>query len=192
MLLWALDGHLAGIVTATREGALGEIRLAWWREALAALPDKGPPKGEPILGGLAPLVTRAECDLLAGVADGWMALLEPLPLADDALARFAEGRGAGLFRVAGMLLGGSHPSLGEAGAGWALADLARHMSNAPTAARARELAGERLGGTRGRWPRSLRPLGMLAALARRDAGRIEAQGAPGRIFRAFWAGLTGY
>lgn len=176
-------------MTATREGALGEIRLAWWREALAALPDKGPPKGEPLTNALAPLLSAEACVLLAGVAEGWMALLEPLPLSDEALLRFAEGRGAGLFSVAASLLGGTRDGLAEAGAAWALTDLARHMSDRTTAARARALSGVRL--PEGRWPKPLRSLGVLAALARRDAARIEAQGAPGRIFRAILAGLTG-
>ena len=41
-LLWALDERLGAIVAATHEEMLGTIRLAWWRDALAALEQGAP------------------------------------------------------------------------------------------------------------------------------------------------------
>ena len=44
-------------------------------------------------------------------------------------------------------------------------------------------------------PKPLRPLGMLAVLARRDAGRglpLERPGSPARVLRAVRHRLTGY
>lgn len=167
-LLYALDEKLGGIVTATREAALGEIRLAWWRERLAALP-KGAPAGEPILQGLAPLVADGTlgADRLSELADGWAVLLEPLPLGEEALHRFAEGRGAMLFEQAARLLGSEGSGVADAGAGWALADLSRKMSDAATARAARDLAAPRLRIPFRWWLSPLRPLALLTWLARR-------------------------
>ena len=185
-----LDERLGQIVTATREGALGEIRLAWWREALAALP-KAPP-GEPLLAALAAMVDNGlDAGMMSRLPDGWAALLEPLPLSEDALSRFAEDRGVTLFMLGAAILGeGADQRCRPAGAGWALGDLARHVSDPETATRARAMAGKRLAIITGRWPRVLRPLAVLAALARRDARKAEAQGGPMRLARAVWAGLT--
>ena len=35
--IWTLDERLAQVVATTRDGALGEIRLAWWRDRLCGL-----------------------------------------------------------------------------------------------------------------------------------------------------------
>ena len=44
--LLALDDSLATLLRTTREPALGQMRLAWWREALERL-DTAPPPAEP-------------------------------------------------------------------------------------------------------------------------------------------------
>jgi phytoene synthase len=46
--LLALDDALAQLLRTTREPALGQMRLAWWREALARL-DHDPVPAEPVL-----------------------------------------------------------------------------------------------------------------------------------------------
>ena len=46
--LLALDDALARLLRSTREPALGQMRLAWWREALERL-DTAPPPAEPVL-----------------------------------------------------------------------------------------------------------------------------------------------
>ena len=60
-VLWALDERLGSIVAATREAMLGEIRLAWWRDALAGL-DEITPAG--LLGDivLCPQVAVAQAE----------------------------------------------------------------------------------------------------------------------------------
>lgn len=183
-LLWALDERLGAIVARTHEEMLGTIRLAWWRDALAALA-QGAPAGEPLLEGLAPLVRDGRFDAarLSMVAQGWQALLAPLPLDGDALDAFASLRGGGLFLLAGR---DEIAGMAEAGAGWALADLARRISDAPTAQCAEAQARALLGRSARRWPATMRPLAVLAALA-------QARGANGgmRMLRAIWAGTTG-
>ncbi|RYE01298.1 MAG: hypothetical protein EOP61_11635, partial [Sphingomonadales bacterium] len=70
--LLALDDALATLLRTTSEPALGQMRLAWWREALERL-DSAPAPAEPVLRALAgevlPLgVTGAS---LVPIVHGW-------------------------------------------------------------------------------------------------------------------------
>lgn len=194
-LLWALDERLGAIVAATREETLGRIRLAWWREALEALP-KGAPAGEPLLEGLFSLLethglspTRLAC-----LPDGWAALLGAMPLEQDALKDHARERGAALFELSAAILNCAGAGIEHAGAAWALIDLAARVRDHATREAARTLAGDELRtGGRSRWARPLRPLAVLAALARHDHrhGFPRRQGAPRRLAIALRAGMIG-
>ena len=194
-LLWALDERLGSIVAATREAMLGEIRLAWWRDALAGLGETAP-AGEPLLESLMAEVRagRVSSSVLSAMPEGWGALLEPMPLSADALIRFAEQRGAGLFRAAASVLGAERIDAGAIGTVWALTDLARRMSDRATADAALTIARHRAASLRCRGAsKSARPLVVLAALARQDCvcTAPQTQGAPSRLLRALWAGLSG-
>jgi phytoene synthase len=176
---------------------VGRLRLAWWRDALAAL-DDAPAPAEPLLVALAAHVlpagaTGAE---LAAMEEGWAAILPGEPLTGETLALHGERRGAALFALSARLLGGGAVDAEAAGRAWALADLARHSSRpaeAELALAAAGTAGE--AADRDRWPRALRPLGMLAVLARRDIrrgpGRFERPGAPARMLRMIAHRLSG-
>lgn len=196
--LFALDDALAALLASTREPALGQIRLAWWRERLEAL-DHAPPPAEPVLTGLAAEVlpkgvTGAR---LAGLVEGWEVLILADALDDAALVRFAEGRGGTLFALAGAALGaGAGDRVIQAGQGWALADLARHLAAPDEAARAVALAVPLLAEALApRWSREGRALGALAHLAQLDlalpAGAPRPVGAPRRVGRLLWHRLTG-
>jgi phytoene synthase len=194
--LWQLDERLAGIVRATREPRLGMIRLAWWREALERL-DHHPPPDEPLLQAVAAeLLSRgATGSALGGIADGWAALLGPLPLEQEALAAHAEERGGAAFRIAGTILGSPPTQLGPAGEAWALVDLAYHVTDPATAARALELARKRLEPIAAwHWPARLRALGALTRLAAADAAAARGNrrpGSPARVARVLLHRLTG-
>lgn len=194
--LWALDERLGTVVGTTREPMIGAIRLAWWREALERL-DGAPPPDEPLLvalhAGLLPTGVRGAA--LETIVDGWEALLAPLPLDDAALETFASRRGDALWRLGAAALGEEcPPDIARAGGGWALVDLAFRVSDRMTASRALALARIRLDPTL-RWPRRLRPLGMLAMLARDDArAGLDGDrhpGAPLRIARMLWHRIGG-
>ena len=186
--LWRLDVALASVLATGREPMVSRIRLAWWREALERL-DRAPPPAEPVLEALSARVLPAGVTGagLAAMTDAWEPLLSPDPLSEGDLREYAARRGR-LFALTAQLLGG-----GEAdGEGWALIDFARHSSNQAEAARALELA--RAVAMPVRWPRPLRPLGMLAVLARRDAGLglpLEPAGSPARMMRMVRHRLTG-
>ena len=158
--LLALDETLGQILRTTREPLVGQMRLTWWHEALGAL-DTEPPPAQPVLQALAAEVLPRGVSgaRLAGMIDGWEALLDPDPLDAVGLATYSEGRGATLFELAGHAIGaGGGEPLRAAGAGWALADFARHARDAGETDKARAAALTLLAGAR------------VAAMESSDAG----------------------
>lgn len=195
--LFDLDSALAVILSTTREPLVGQMRLTWWHEALTRL-DTAPAPAEPVLAALAAMVLPRGVGGagLATMIDGWEELLDDLTN-EEAMARFAERRGAGLFGMAGTVLGAADADpLTAAGAGWALVDLARHVRERGTAEKALAMARVSLDtATRHRWSRPARALGALAHLARLDAAVPLDQplpvGSPRRVARLAWHRLTG-
>lgn len=182
------------VLAGSRDAMIGRVKLAWWREALERL-DREPPPPEPTLQALAEHilprgVTGAE---LAGLEEGWSAIADPASLGGEDVERHA-GRGALLFQLAARLLGGGI-DVAAAGELWALVDLARRSRDPGEAELALAAARRRLATLPRRWPATLRPLGMLAVLAARDAGaapeRFEPRGSPARMLRMFRHRLTG-
>ncbi len=191
--LWRLDASFAAILATGTQPLVSQMRLAWWREALERL-DSAPPPAEPVLQTLAshvlPAVSGAE---LAAMEAGWLILLADGALTADELAHYAGLRGGLLFAYSARLLGGPPFPVKEAGALWALADLSRHSR------RVDELKSPSFRPqvkTKTKWPVKLRPLGMLAMLARRDLERLgrkpEKTGNPARILRMIRHRLDGY
>ena len=191
--LWRLDAALGAVLAGGSEPLISQIKLTWWRDSLEKLDrDKAP--AEPVLEAVASHVLPAGVsgEALSRMEPGWTALLSPDLSAAD-LRTYAVARGGLLFRYSGQILGRDlSPLLEQGGERWALMDLARH-SNPADAAAAQEAA--RSIATEARWPSPLRPLGMLAALASRDAARpldqLEPPGAPARMLRMLRHRLTG-
>jgi phytoene synthase len=171
--LFALDERLGGIVARTGEPTIGLMRLIWWRDALAALAI-APPPSEPLLIAAAEIVGRGiPANDLAAMVEGWEALIDDPALDEETVALHARVRGGGLFALAGAILGvdGSE-RLAIAGEGWARVDLARHFQNEERAAAILASARTPLAeAMKGVWPRPLRPIAQLAALAFDDARR---------------------
>jgi phytoene synthase len=78
-------------VAGTREPVLAQLRLAWWRDRLAE-PAENWPRGEPLLAALT--CWQGRHGALAGLVDGWEALLGEAPLAAPALMQLVDGRAA--------------------------------------------------------------------------------------------------
>lgn len=191
--LWRLDVTFASVLATGTDRTISRIRLAWWREALERL-DEAPPPPEPLLRALAAHVLPAGIAgaELAVMEEGWAVLLSDAALAGDDLRAYAMARGGRLFRLSARLLGDPDFPVERAGALWALADLARHSAKSEEAQAVLASAPPQ---DPMRWPRRLRPLGMLAALARRDVERgrssWEMQGSPARMLRMIRHRLTG-
>ena len=190
--LWRLDVALGSVLVTGREPMISRIRLAWWREALERL-DRAPAPAEPVLEALAEHVLPAGVGgaELAAMEEGWLPLADAEPPDAAALDLYARKRGALLFGFTARLLG-ADAEAGRGGEVWALIDLARRSSD-PVEAEAAVRAA-RAFKPAGRWPRVLRPLGMLAMLAIRDAERgppFERYGAPRRMLRMLRHRLSG-
>jgi phytoene synthase len=194
--LWELDAALGAVLAGGREPLISRIKLAWWREALEKL-DRERAPAEPVLRALAEHVLPAGVRgaELAPMEEAWGVLLSDEPLTPADLANYAHSRGERLFHLSARLLGGeADRQWEEPGAVWALIDLARHVGDKTDAEAA--LAAARSPRFPRRWPARLRPLGMLALLARRDmeAGpeRWQAHGSPSRMLRMLGHRISGY
>ena len=187
--LWRLDVTFAAILAAGRDPMVSRLRLGWWREALEGL-DRGAAPAEPLLRALAAHVLPAGTKGagLARMEEAWAILLSDQPLTPGEQARYADLRGGLLFEASARLLGVADFPVAASGRLWALVDLARHGSG-------RDRVRIEVADSPGRWPRPLRPLGMLAMLARRDSARLdkpwEKQGNPARMVRMIRHRLTG-
>lgn len=172
--LFGIDEALANVVTSSTQPALGAIRLAWWREALARL-DHQPPPPEPRLQAVAAeLLPRGVAgSMLAELEDGWATLLDE----KHDIERVGK-RGAKLFEFAAKLLGSADDRLDDAGRLFSLEQAAR-MNLTKTHLPMDEMYML----AQHRFPRRLRPLTGLARLAARDvkqAPAVEPEATPGR------------
>jgi len=164
--LWVLDVALGQLVRTTREAMVGQLRMTWWHERLSAL-DNGERLSEPVLAALAEHVLHHDVSgaAMAGLIDGWEVLLDPPPLGAEALDQYARDRGGRLFALTARLISGAEPS--EAGARWALVDLATHATE-PLAGAAREAALLVQASERG--PKALRVLTRIGSARLRRTG----------------------
>ena len=184
-LLWTLDARLARLVASTTEPMIGQLRLAWWQEALGdAAGVKG--RGDPLIDALRTAGEAPPTGLTAWL-DGWEAMI-----VDVDLESYATGRGGGLFQslagqaeVPGWLI--------QAGAAWALWDLSGHVNDFSISAQAISLARHKLLTDDPLWPPSWRPMRIAYALARRDVmrGKVAPNRlTPGLYFRLLHVALS--
>lgn len=181
--LYALDARLGTAVRTAREPALGQIKLAWWRERIAENPAQRP-RGEPVLGALAAWGESGSA--LTALVDGWEQQLGEEPASTESIRAFTQGRGAACAALAGLL--GADPIMANrAGLGWALLDLGALQGPS---------AGLRAVTDESDWqlpklPRALRPLSVHFGLAQRTRDREFAVGGIGDLLVAMRLGLLG-
>ncbi|SHN53934.1 squalene/phytoene synthase family protein [Erythrobacter sanguineus] len=164
-MLLQLDRRLARIVARTSEPMLGQMRLAWWRDALRQ-PKAARPRGDAVLDGIGMVWGGHEAGLIAMI-DGWEVLIGETALDLVAIADFAAGRAAPFMALSDDLKDGQRPVVAQGARCWALTDAAIAMSDPAERALFLEAAREccdRIG----KMPRDLRGLAVLAALARRS------------------------
>lgn len=182
-----LDRRLARIVARTTEPMLGQMRLAWWRDALCK-PVADRPRGDSVLDGLGVHWEGRERALIE-LVNAWEVLVTAEQLGPDEIETFAAGRGAFFAALAGD---GAENDLSArlfaAGRRWALADAASGVSK-DTERAALVAAGLAATDRAGRLPRELRGVAVLEALALRGLNRggrplMEGRGAPLAVLRA--------
>jgi phytoene synthase len=189
LALLALDARLATLIRRSSEPMLAQLRLAWWREAIAQDPARWP-QGEPVLATLRSWGPRAgEVTVLV---DGWEALTAPAPLSSAQIAAFAQGRADAAAALA-LTLG--RPQDVEAarqlGRIWGIEDVAMRLAREDERTAALSLADAQ--GALPRVGRPLRALRVLAGLSRRRrlAGGEEGATSPAAVFEALKLGLLG-
>ena len=173
---------MADVVVRSTQPALAAIKLAWWRERLEEL-DEGKVPAEPRLQQAATeLLPRGVTGkMLAGLEDGWAALLEP-----DPDIRRAKERGAQLFSIGTRLLG-LKTDIRNEGRFFARVDLSRRgILDIHTPADVSLISHS---------PWRARPMTAFTALAARDVrrsdGPFEEEATPGRAWTLLKHRLTG-
>lgn len=181
--LYSLDNELAAVGRKVRDPLVGEMRLAWWREALEGLIATGDTRGHAVLEGLKG--ARFPMDTVASLPDRYIDALDP-PADDEAvLARIDETDGV-VMALAALRL---HPEARVE----QVADAARALRLAKSGQADRAAVADVLKRGRGALaglPPSAFPAVAHAALARTyaDGGKL---GPLSKRLRITWAVMTG-
>lgn len=183
-LLLALDLRLGQIVAKSTEPLIGQMRMAWWRDALLKPVDQRP-RGEPILQDLASLSHDITYGMIR-VVDAWGGLLAHEQWTQDVLAAFAGDRSAGIFGTVGSVANVdalTQDRLITMGLRWALLDVTSFCKTAEDPQVLQSCVPPR--SQNYKIPRAVRALSMLALTAEQTGGGMG----PG--IRLMWHGLTG-
>ena len=183
-LLLALDMRLGQIISKGTEPLIGQMRIAWWRDALRR-PTGEWPKGEPLFQDLALLKCELAPDMVH-LADAWGGLLAQEEWTAGTLAAFAEDRSRGIFGCfakISMQDDDARNKLLVMGQRWALIDLIPYCKTSEQLEVLKSCIPPRPESYRG--ARIARPLSMLALTAEQQGGGMK----PG--IRMLWHGLTG-
>lgn len=164
--LFALDQRLARIVGQTTEPMLGQMRLAWWREALEKPPETRP-SGDAVLDAIGRYWRGREAGL-STLVDGWEHLLVGDEIDDNSIIKFAEGRAAPFsYFLPNSDVTEPYQRVNLRAQIWACADAASKVASGEE--RMRIIAiGKGLNPLPGRLPKDLKGLDILYALGRRS------------------------
>ncbi len=136
LALYAFDLELARIAPMVSQPLIGEIRLAWWREALEEIFADGPARRHPAAEALQGLAQRRGLPQapLEAMIDARSRELDPGPFAAHAdLFAYLDGRDGAVMAAAAHILGAPAADLASAGRAWGVATLARdHWAGAPS------------------------------------------------------------
>lgn len=126
--LYAFNLEVAKTREVVTEPMMGQIRLQWWHNAIAALYAGAPPR-HPVLEALAPWVDYMDEGLLLKILEAReLDLSNAPPNSGDELKLYARATGGNLMQLAGMLLEADAKKLASAldfGESVALAGLLR-------------------------------------------------------------------
>ena len=126
--LYALNYELSRAAEVASQPLIGEIRLAWWREAVEEICEGRPVRRHPVALALAEAVRRRGLPRpgLEALIDGRLRELEPWPLAEDEVLDYLDATAGCLMTLGARALAGAAPGdLRFAGRAWGLAGLLR-------------------------------------------------------------------
>jgi phytoene synthase len=131
--LYAFNVEIARVRETVSEAILGQIRLQWWREALAEIAAGGAVRKHPVVAALA--AAKPDTGRLVRLVDARERDLDETPFADLAeLEAYARATSGELTQAAFALTGhGEHPAAADIGTAYGLAGLLRalpHFSRA--------------------------------------------------------------
>lgn len=177
--IYAYDHELARAPRVTTQSMLGEIRLAWWREALDEIFEGRPLRGHPAAQALAAAVSRRGLprEPLEAMIDARLRELDDAPMSDAERVDWADQTGGRAAEACARVLGAREPEVAaSAGRYWMLGRTAPHL--APRIRTEARAAARRL-------PANAFPAVAHAALV--GAGAPEWR----RHLRIIWAVATG-
>jgi hypothetical protein len=193
--VFALDRKCARAALSSSEPILGQMRLAWWRDALLGrAPAKGEPLVEALLGDASGEALRA---CLVAIVDGWEEICTAPEGAGGefvaAVERYAQARGNGVFAALATIddARAAENASSAAAAAWALWDIAGHLQDERRAAAISLGESKARGGETRQLPR---PARILLALARHDLQQGRAHAArltPGMYLRVIRVQILG-
>src|SRR5262249_51454870 len=131
--IYALNHEIARTAGVVTQAAIGDIRLQWWREAIAEIFDGRPPRAHPVLKAIAQAnlempLPRAALDALIGARGRD---LDAVPFATFAeIEAYLDATAGNLMRVASATCNATiDPSILRAAAkAWGYAGLLRSAS----------------------------------------------------------------
>jgi NADH dehydrogenase [ubiquinone] 1 alpha subcomplex assembly factor 6 len=196
--LYAFNYEIARVRESVTQPLLGQIRLQWWRENIAAAFEGGPIRHHPVAEALTTVIRdlRLSRDHFDRLIDGRETDLRDEPPASlGALEDYAEATSARLVYLALEVLGVHDRPASDAGLhvgiAYSLAGLLRAMpflarqiipADVPTANGVTELAAaasrhlQAARARRNRIPRSALPALLLAVIAQRSLTRLKRAG----------------
>ena len=140
MALYAFEDAIRSIAAAVSNSMLGEIRFAWWSEAIEEIAAGKPARAHPVLQGVDAALRsgRLKAEPLHKLIAARYADLDPQPFPDEAhLNRFLLGAYAAPMQAAAGLLdpAAQESRLEQTGRAWGFASLIRDLPRWESAGR---------------------------------------------------------
>ena len=136
LALYAFNYELSRAAEVASQPLIGEMRLAWWREAVEEMFEGRPLRRHPVAAALAEAVRRRAPprEGLEALIDGRLRELEPWPLGEDEAFDYMDATAGGLMTLAAQVLApATRADLRPVGRAWGLAGMLRLGGRLPPA-----------------------------------------------------------
>ncbi len=133
--LYAFNNELARAAEVASQPLIGEMRLAWWREALEEMFEGRKVRGHPVAAALARAIGRRGLSRedLDALVDGRLRDLDGWPLRPDEVEGYLDATAGRLMSLAARVLApeAEHHDLSNAALAWGLSGLSRLPGRLP-------------------------------------------------------------